>query len=183
MILPWVVAIGGPPGSGKSTAGRKVAEALGLEFRSVGEVFREEARRHGLDLEAFGRYAEEHPEVDRRLDERMQQLARPGVVLEGRIQGVLCRRRGTPVRYVLVTAAREERVRRLARRDGRSVEETARQLATREESERVRYLAFYRIDLAHEPADLVVDATTAPAEEVARRIVSYLSAEAGKGAS
>ncbi len=182
-MIPWVVAIGGPPGSGKSTAGRKVAEALGLEFRSVGEVFREEARRHGLSLEEFGRYAEEHPEVDRELDERMQRLARPGVVLEGRIQGVLCRRRGTPVRYILVTAAREERVRRLAHRDGGSLEETARRLATREESERARYRSFYGIDLEQETADLVVDATTAPAEEVARTIATYLAAEAERAAS
>lgn len=177
-MIPFVVAIGGPPGSGKSTAGRKVAEALGLTFRSVGEAFRAEAREHGMDLEAFGRWAESHPEVDRELDRRMAELARPGVVLEGRIQGTLLKRAGVPVRSVRVTASRPERLQRLARRDGGSPEETESQLAAREASERTRYAEFYGIDLDHETADLTVDATRASADEVAQTIVAYLKREA-----
>ncbi|EQD35681.1 cytidylate kinase, partial [mine drainage metagenome] len=57
-MIDVVVCIGGPPGSGKSTAGRKIAERLGLEYRSAGDIFRAEASQHGLDLEAFGRYAD-----------------------------------------------------------------------------------------------------------------------------
>lgn len=178
-MIPWVVAIGGPPGSGKSTAGRRVARALGLEFRSVGEVFRAEARARGLDLEAFGRYAEEHPEIDRELDRTMQALARPGVVLEGRIQGILLRRAKIPVRYVLVTASRDERVRRLAERDGESAAAAAAKLDVREASERKRYLAYYALDLDREPADLVVDATRASPDEVCDAIVRFLSASPG----
>jgi cytidylate kinase len=177
-VIPFVVAIGGPPGSGKSTAGRLVAQRLGLEFRSVGEVFRAQARERGLDLEAFGRYAESHPEVDRELDRRMQELARPGVVLEGRIQGVLLRRAGLPVRSITVTAERAERLRRLARRDGTDPATTERALARREQSERSRYERFYGIDLDRQPADLVVDATSEPADGVAERIVRYLNEEA-----
>lgn len=181
-MIRWVVAIGGPPGSGKSTAGRQVAASLGLEFRSAGEFFREEAKARGLDLESFGRYAEAHPEVDRELDRRMQSIARPGVLLEGRVQGVLCRRAGVPVRYVLITADRATRVRRLLQRDGGSVEETERRLLDREESERRRYREFYGIDLEAEPPDLSVDSTTLSADRVAERIVAFLtSAEATAG--
>jgi CMP/dCMP kinase len=173
-VIGWVVAIGGPPGSGKTTAARRVADALGLELKSAGEAFRAEAARRGMDLDAFGRYAEAHPEVDRELDARMQSLARPGVLLDGRIQGVLCRRNGIPVRSVVVTAEEAERVRRVARRDRQSVEQAARHVRAREASERTRYLRFYGIDLDREPADLTVDSTHLGPEDVARRIAEFV---------
>ncbi len=176
-----VVALGGPPGSGKSTAGRLVAAELGLEFRSVGEVFRAEARRRGLDLAAFGRYAESHPEVDLELDRAMEAYARAGVLLEGRIQGALLRRRGVEAAVVSVTASRPERVRRLAARDAMSEEEAGRAIVAREASERSRYRKFYGIDLDQEVPDLLVDATAIPPEEVAARIVAFLRSRWGEG--
>ncbi len=169
-----VVAVGGPPGSGKSTAARAVAAELGLEYAPVGEAFRAEARARGLDLEAFGRYAEAHPEVDRDLDRRMLALAHPGTLLEGRIQGVLCRRAGIPVVAITVTADVETRARRLAGRDGQSVDAARRAIAVREASERARYRAIYGIDVDREPTDLQLDASHRRPEEVVREIVTFL---------
>jgi CMP/dCMP kinase len=180
-VIGWVVAIGGPPGSGKSTAGRLVARELGLEYRSVGEEFRAEAKRHGMDLEAFDRYAEAHPEVDRALDRRMQELARPGRVIDGRIQGVLCRRNGVPVRSIVVTAEEGERARRIAERDGGTVEEARAGLRAREASERARFAKFYGIDLDRETPDLTVDSTHAPPDDVARTIVAFVQPTRGAG--
>ncbi|HTT14280.1 MAG TPA: cytidylate kinase family protein [Thermoplasmata archaeon] len=180
-MISRVVVLSGPPGSGKSTAGHRVAAALGLEFRSAGALFRAEAQRHGLDLEAFGHFAEAHPEIDRALDDAMQALARPGFVLDGRVQGALCRRRGVPVYEVLVTADEDARVRRVAHRDGQSVDEARRRIADREASERARYRRFYGIDLDRPGADLTVDSTRSPPEEVTRTIVDFLTArEAGR---
>jgi CMP/dCMP kinase len=181
-VIGWVIAIGGPPGSGKSTAGRLVAERLGLEYHSAGELFRAEAARRSMDLEAFGHYAEAHPEVDRDLDRAMQALARPGQVLDGRIQGILCRRNGTPVRSIVVTAEFEERVRRVARRDGQSHAEAAERVRVREASERARYAKFYGIDVDRESADLTVDSTSQPPADVAGAIVAFVRTPAG-GAS
>jgi CMP/dCMP kinase len=174
-VIDRVVALGGPPGSGKSTAGRRVAERLGLAYTSAGDVFRAEAARRGMDVETFGRYAEQHPEVDRELDRSMQALAEPGRLLDGRIQGILCRRAGIPVACVVVTADRDERVRRVARRDGQTVTEAAQRVAQREASERARYAAIYGIDLDREPTDLTVDSTHLDPERVAATIVAYLS--------
>jgi len=174
-VIDRVVALGGPPGSGKSTAGRRVAEQLGLTYTSAGDVFRAEATRRGMDVEAFNQYADTHPEVDRELDRSMQALAEPGRLLDGRIQGILCRRAGTPVACVVVTADREERIRRVARRDGQSVAEAARRVELREASERARYAATYAIDLDREPADLTVDSTHLDVDRVAANIVAFLS--------
>jgi CMP/dCMP kinase len=173
-VIGAVVTVGGPPGSGKSTAGRLVAGSLDLEFFSAGGFFRAEAKLHHMDLEEFGRYAAQHPEVDRELDQRMQTLARPGRLLDGRVQGALCRRAGTPVYDVLVTAGEEVRVRRVAERDGQTVEKARQQVREREASERDRYLRYYGIDLATEPCDLRVDSTDHPALEVAETILQYV---------
>jgi CMP/dCMP kinase len=173
-VIGAVITLGGPPGSGKSTAGRLVASALGLDFRSAGELFRTEATRLGMDLEAFGRYAAAHPEVDRDLDRSMQALARPGLLLEGRIQGPLCRRAGVPVYDVVVTAREDVRVRRVAQRDGQSLDEARAKVREREASERERYQRFYGIDLADERAGLVVDSSDQPARKVADAILAFV---------
>jgi CMP/dCMP kinase len=180
-VIGRVVAVGGPPGSGKSTAGRRVAEELGLRYCSAGDVFRAEARALGLDVEAYNRYAERHPEVDEKLDTSMQALARPGVLLDGRVQAALCLRNGRPVYSIVVTAAEEERVRRVALRDGQSLEEAHRRIREREASERERYRRLYALDLDSEPADLRVDSTSVPPEEVARTIVEFLRTQPPEG--
>jgi CMP/dCMP kinase len=179
-VIRTVVTVGGPPGSGKSTAGRLVAERLRLEFHSAGERFRAEAKRRGMDVEAFGRFAEVHPEVDRELDDAMQALATPGHLLEGRIQGALCRRNGVPVQYVVVTAAEDERVRRVAQRDRQSLAEARLRVQQREASERDRYRRLYGIDLDREVPDLTVDSTALPAPEVADAIVAFVRGRESK---
>jgi cytidylate kinase len=179
-VIDRVLALGGPPGSGKSTAGRLVAGQLGLEFRSAGELFRAEAARRGMDVEGFGRFAEAHPEVDRDLDRTMQEIARPGKLLDGRIQGVLCRRNGIPVRYVVVTAEESERARRVAGRDGQSLAEATERIRAREASERARYQRFYGIDLDREPADLTLDSTHRSPSDVAEAIVDFVTASGAR---
>lgn len=174
-----VVTIGGPPGSGKSTAGRTVASELGLEFVSAGELFRSEARRRGISLLELSALAENDPSIDRALDDEMVRRAEPSRLLDGRITGPLLRRRGVPTQYVVVTA--EDRVRwdRLAGRDGGSVEDVAAQTKARETSERDRYHRYYDIDLAKESPDLLVDSSELSPGEVARRIVAFVAPPGG----
>ncbi|MCI4365703.1 MAG: AAA family ATPase [Thermoplasmata archaeon] len=182
-MIERVVAIGGPPGSGKSTAGRRVVGALGLTFYSAGEEFRAGAKARGMDVEEFGRYAESHPEVDRTLDDRMQALARPGVLLDGRLQGVLCRRRGIPVYSIVVTATEAERARRVAERDHQPLAEALRRIRERTASERQRYRDLYGIDIDADPGDFSVDSTSLTPEAVAAEILKFLPARPVEGKS
>jgi len=73
-----VVTIGGPIGVGKSTAGRGLAERLGVPLVSAGEVFRELARRRGVTVVELNRLAEGDPTIDRDLDRLQAELARRG---------------------------------------------------------------------------------------------------------
>ena len=182
MTVGRLVALGGPPGSGKSTAGRAAAQTLSLEFVSAGALFRAEAEHRGLTLEGLSKLAEEEPAIDRALDDRMLSLARPGRLLDGRVIGALCRSRGIPADYVWITAPEAVRVARLAERDGLDPGRCLAVTRAREASERRRYLAYYGIDLAREVADLTIDSAVLPATEVARRIVEFVGhREAGTG--
>ena len=169
-----VVTIGGPPGSGKSTAGRRVAAERHLEYLSAGELFRAEARRRGLSLGELGALAERDPSIDRALDDEMVRRAAPTRLLDGRVSGPILRRRGIPTCYVVVTASPEVRWRRLVGRDGGSLETVAAATRAREESERRRYTAYYDIELENVPADLLVDSSTAGPDEVVRTILDFL---------
>ena len=169
-----LVTVSGPPGSGKSTAGRIAADRLGLEYRSAGELFRAEAARRSMDLAEFSRYAEEHEEVDRTLDERMLALATPGRLLDARISGALCRQKGIPNVYVTVTAPEAVRIHRLAERDHHTIDEERTLTRARETSERARYRRLYGIELDAEVPDLLLDSSTRPPDELAQEIVTFV---------
>lgn len=178
-MIARVVTITGPPGSGKSTAGRGLAGRLGLDYVSAGALFRDEAKARGLDLAAFSRYAEAHPEVDRALDERMVALARPGRLLEGRLTGALCRRRGLAVVYLVVTARPEVRYRRLSERDRLPLAQARAETEAREASERARYERYYGVDLERERPDLVVDSSELSPEAVVDRLAAFVGTVGG----
>jgi len=167
------IALSGPPGSGKSTAGRRAAELLDLEFVSAGALFRAEAARRGLDLAEFSRLAESDPRIDRALDDEVLARLAPGRLVEGRLVGLLGRRRGIPLLYVRVTAPEEVRVARIAQRDHQELARARALTREREASERARYRRYYDLDLDDEAPDLSVDSATLPAEEVARAIARF----------
>ncbi|MCI4353162.1 MAG: AAA family ATPase [Thermoplasmata archaeon] len=173
MNLPLVV-VGGPPGSGKTTAARAAAERLGLEFHSAGALFRAQAERHNMDLGEFSRYAAEHPEVDRELDAHMLELARPGRLLEARLTGPLAQRKGIPVVYLLVTAREDVRAQRIAGRDGIPVAAALRAMLAREASEKARYQSIYGIDLDRAAPDLRVDSSDLPPAAVVDQLVDFI---------
>lgn len=173
MSLPLVV-VGGPPGSGKTTAARAAADRLGLLFESAGARFRALAEERGMDLAAFSQFAAAHPEVDRRLDEEMLRLAGPGRLLDSRLAGPLARRRGIPVLYLVVTARDDVRAHRLAGRDGVPVAAAHRAMQLREESEKHRYEALYGIDLDREEPDLRIDSSELAPAAVVDRLVDFI---------
>ena len=46
-----IIAVSGPHGSGKSTTAKEVAEKLGYEYISAGELFRNMAENANMNLE------------------------------------------------------------------------------------------------------------------------------------
>jgi len=170
------VTVSGPPGSGKSSVCREVCERFELEPLSAGDAFRLLARRRGVSLTRLGELAESDPDIDRDLDRCMAEQAATAedVLVEGRIAAFTVK--DADLR-VYLTAPPRERARRVADREGISVEEALRLNSEREASERRRYRELYGIDPDDPSAyDLVVNTELWDAEGVTEIIAAAVRA-------
>lgn len=142
-----LVTVSGPPGSGASTLSRRVAEELGVQRLDGGDLFRELAEEHDMSLTQLQAKADEDPDIDRRLDERLQRTAEvwgassKGFVLESRLAGWLAGNRADL--RVWVDAPEEVRVGRT-----RDRQEMTAEMRVREVTEAGRFDAEYGVDLA-----------------------------------
>lgn len=181
-----ILAISGPPGSGKTTVAEAFAKANGYELVSAGILFRREAARRGMTLSQFGAYAEAHEAVDRTLDARVaadvERRAAKGqdVVVDGRLQPWLLPKRGVRCFKVLIDAPLEVRSARIAGREGVPPSAARKEILDRERSERTRYIKIYGIDVRDTSSfDLVMDSSDRTPEALvallAERVSSWAS--------
>ena len=142
-----LITVSGPPGTGKSTTAAGLAEALGYEHVSGGDIFRSLADERGYTPLEFNRLAEEDPSIDRDLDRRLREIAieRDGVVLESRLAGWLAGEHAD-FRFWL-DAPLSVRAERIADREGKSAAQAREETTERETSEAKRYADLYDIDI------------------------------------
>lgn len=69
-----IITIAGKPGSGKSTAAKKVAVALSFEHFSSGDLFRAVCKEQNIDLLKANRLAEEEATIDHLVDQRLRDI-------------------------------------------------------------------------------------------------------------
>jgi len=172
-----LITISGLPGAGTSTVARLVANALGIERVDGGTVFRTMAAERGLDLGGFSLVAEDDPEIDLELDQRLANRAREGdVLLESRLAAWIVSNEGLPAFRVWVDADEQERARRVAAREGGDPAVALEDNRAREASERRRYRTYYGIDLDDQTVyDQVIDSTGVEPEAIAESIVAAIT--------
>ncbi len=168
-----VIAISGPPGSGKTTYAKRLAKDLGLTYHSAGSIFREMASRMGLSLEELSRLAEQDPRIDFEIDRKTLELAeKGGIVIEGHLVAwVLV---GVADVLIYIKAPLTVRVERVAKRDGRSLAEALKEISVREMSQVRRFRSYYGFNIQDLSIfDIVVDTSVLGVEEVYHIIKTY----------
>jgi len=117
--------------------------------------------------------APQHPEVDVELDTRLARWARDGgAVIESRLAGWIARNEGLAAVLVWIDCDPRIRAKRVARREGVSLERALADNDERQRVERGRYLVLYGVDLADLSIyDLVLDSGELRPPALADRIV------------
>jgi len=149
-----IISISGLIGSGKTSLAKNICKRFNLRYVSAGEIMRDMAKKEGMSLIEFSAYAEKHPEIDKKIDERQRELAKGDCVVDGRLSAYFT----NPDISIWLTAPLDIREKRIAKRDKISLEDAKKTIMEREESERRRYKKFYNIDLYNiEKYDLVIN--------------------------
>lgn len=168
------ITIFGLAGTGTSSAGRALAARLSVEFLSPSKFFREQAARLGLDLYQFEALCMKEDKYDRELDTLIADYGRThdAFVVESRLAWYFIPD-SFKVKFICDT---DERLRRVALRDGLSIDEAREKTFLREGLGRERYQSMYGInEFAPDNAfDLIVDTTHIGVDEVVERIVTAI---------
>lgn len=174
-----IITISGLHGTGKSTVGKLVAKELNLKYYSTGQAFRDLAKEMDMNLQEFSHYVEEHPNIDKKLDEKIIKIAeKDNILIDSQLSGHILR--NVANFKIHLTCSLETRVRRIADRDQSSYEQKMKETLIRESSELERFRKLYAINLSdHEEIklvhDLVIDTERLSIDEIVELIVSKLS--------
>ncbi|HUW66839.1 MAG TPA: AAA family ATPase [Candidatus Nanoarchaeia archaeon] len=153
-----IITVSGPPGSGKSTLSKTIADHFGLILISSGDVFRAMAEERGVSLEEFGKIAETDPDIDKEIDRRQMELSKQvgDFLFEGRLSGWFIE---ADLKIMLKTDV-EVRARRISQREDISLDQAMDETMIRQQSEAKRYKNYYNIDIADlTPYDLVMESS------------------------
>ena len=144
-VKDLVITVSGPHGSGRSSQARYLSQEFGLRYISTGMLFREMAEKRGLSMEKMSKMAEENCDFDNYLDERAKEESRRGgVVIDATLAAWVAT---NPDLKIYLWATFDDRVQRIAEREGRLIEEVIRETRARESSEKDRFQQYYKIDI------------------------------------
>lgn len=178
-MKPKIITISGPPGSGTSTVSRNVAESLDYSRFSSGDFMRNLARERGISLQKLTHEAENNPEIDRKIDAKVQNLADANeLVVDSRLAFHFIPESFAVYLEVKFDNAakrifndKDER-KEQGEKEADSIEETKKQIVQRLESERKRYKELYSIDHTnHTHYDLVIRTDDKTVETITNIII------------
>lgn len=167
------ITLSGECGAGKGSAGKESARVLSLPFVSTGDLFRLEAQRRGLSLAELHKLARQEPEIDRQIDAQTREYGErhQAFVFDARLAWHFI-----PHSFkVFLVCEENERMRRIADREGKPIEVVRRETLYREALMREQYAHLYGIDDFMRPDqcrfDLIIDTTRLSIRDVTARII------------
>ncbi len=153
-----IIVVSGPPGSGKTTQAKLIAEHYGFKYHSAGMIFRGIAAEKGLTLEELSILAAKDPSIDLEIDRRSREIAlsHENIVVDGHLTAWVLS--DIADAKILVTAPLMVRIARIARRDGKTLGEAARETIIREYYQWRRFIDYYGLEVNNRIIfDLVID--------------------------
>lgn len=159
-----IVTVDGPSGSGKGTLAEEIADRLGINHFSAGDVFRSIAEDRGMTHVELAEQADKGVdlEVDRRT---LQRALEESCVIEGRLPSWVLGDYSDL--KIFLTADEEERARRVAGRENIDRKTALREeIRARDQENSKRYEEYYGIDTSRTDIyDVIFDNTDLSLEE------------------
>ena len=179
IITSMIITISGLPGSGKSTIGKMLAEKLGYQFYSMGDLRGKMAMERGLTIEELNTLGEQEDWTDKPVDEYQEKLGRTenNFIIDGRISFHFI-----PHSYKVflevdsdMAAKRVFAHRRSDERVVNTVAECKAAMAERMGSDALRYKKYYNLTYPDRSAfDLVIDTTDLAPETIRDQILTTI---------
>ena len=174
--IPKKITIFGAEGTGKTTISKLLAQSLGYDVRSSGNMMRETAKEYGMDIYDFGRFLQENLHIDRELD---QKIARYGneneqFIFESRLAWHWI----PDAFHILLTASESVRMGRIASRENFTIEEAREMTLEREATNISRYAALYpeiEFPPKHDRFHLSVDTDQLSPDEIVAYILDHFA--------
>lgn len=171
------LTVSGPPGSGKTTVSKLVAQKLPYSYISGGEVFRKLAEDHHMSIEEFSKYSENSHEIDKKIDEqlKLKLQSTDNIIVESRLAGWIAYLNNIKAIKIFIDASFDIRVKRISGRETVSRDTISKNLEIREQSEKYRYLLIYNIDYEDlKIYDLIINNDNKEPETVSGIIMEYV---------
>ncbi len=177
-----VVAISGQPGCGSTTAGKLLAEKLGLKFFSLGNYTKKIALEVSNEPEETKRTSEfwhsekgSSAEHNNKMDIMQKEMAATGdIVMDAKL--AIHMLRGFADFSVWLKADFDVRARRVANRDSISIKEAEAVLREKEKLERDNFRRIYGFDYfdQEQEADIVIDVAEKKPEQIVGLILEEM---------
>lgn len=178
-----IITIAGALGSGKSSTAKLVAQTLGYQHFSSGDLFRAIAAERGVSIEEINHVAELEKEIDLAVDERLRNMAQEEKLVIDSRTAFHWIPTSFKVYLALEPHAAAQRIFNHITKEGRmsqeatSVEAVFAATKDRQASEKKRYSNLYQLDVEDmSPFDTVIDTGPVPLQGVADTVVEQYTA-------
>lgn len=183
-----IITITGKPCSGKSTIAKILVEKYGFKRIGVGDIFKEEAKKRGMNAEEFNAFCMNDPSYDFFIDKKTEELGKSlkgqKVIFDSRLAWHF-----VPESFkVYVDLDEEEMAKRLANsdREGKekfdNIESAKKSLKSRRQLEIDRYKKLYNVDIEDlSNFDYILDSSSKTPEQLATELLAEYQAFCTKG--